>query len=152
MVNKRIIGTIATVALGLSLVGAANANTLDNLMPKTTDSPQVRMTQQEMNKNMQSISDFSTVKEEEKVTDEKNIRMNPNMPNQSEMWEAMDEVQQGNYESMLEVYENMSEVHENMPHNQMHAGFENNATVNGANNQMGPQMHNSGMNRQMMGR
>lgn len=90
MVNKRFIGTIATVALGLSLVGAANANTLDNLnlMPKT-----------------------------EEKTKNNNVRMKPNISNRSEIWKAMDEFHQGNYENMIEMHENMSKLHESMPHN-----------------------------------
>lgn len=38
MVKKRLFNTITTVALGLSLVGVANADTAENLMPKIKDS------------------------------------------------------------------------------------------------------------------
>jgi len=137
MVKKRIINTIATVALGLSLVGVANANSLDNLMPKTNDSMQSQFNtaQQEMNKNMRNMSDSLTVKEEVKaeveVSTEDNEatvdninRMNPNMPSQAEMLEAMDDIHQRNSEDMLEVHESMSEVHKSMPYNQMHAAID----------------------------
>jgi len=127
-------------------------------MPKIKDSmePQFKMSQQEKNVNMQNMLDTSMVKQEKnaevnistKDNEETDgiIKMNPTMPNQSEMLEVMDEVHQGNYEMMLET-------HESMPHNQMHGNFENNSTNNNiARSQMGPQMHSSGMNRQMMGR
>ncbi|MFZ5945369.1 MAG: hypothetical protein ACOYVD_14790 [Bacillota bacterium] len=158
MIKKHFIKTITTVALGLSLVGVANADTVENLMPKIKDSmePQFKMSQQEKNVNMQNMLDTSMVKQEKnaevnistKDNEETDgiIKMNPTMPNQSEMLEVMDEVHQGNYEMMLET-------HESMPHNQMHGNFENNSTNNNiARSQMGPQMHSSGMNRQMMGR
>ncbi|MFZ5946134.1 MAG: hypothetical protein ACOYVD_18760 [Bacillota bacterium] len=156
MVKKHFIKTITTVVLGLSLVGVANADTMDNLMPKIKDSmePQFKMTQ---NENLQNTSGTLTVKQEKnkevkistednEVVNESITRMNPYMPKQSEMLEVMDEVHQGNYENMLET-------HGSMPHNQMHASFENSETDNYmTRSQMGAQMHSNGMNRQMMGR
>jgi len=166
MVKKHFIKTITTVALGLSLVGVANADTVENLIPKIKDSmePQFKMSQQEKNVNMQNMLDTSMVKQEKnaevnistKDNEETDgiIKMNPTMPNQSEMLEVMDEVHQGNYEKMLETHESMSEFNQSMPHNQMHASFEKNSINDNdiTRRQMGPQMHSSGMNRQMMGR
>jgi len=169
MVKKRIISTIATMALGLSLIGVANADTLDNLLPsKIMGSMQSKfnVSQQETNTNKQNMPGSITVKDQTKAevkvstegTEKNNqniVRMNPNdmanqsqmMINQSEMQKGMVEIHEGNYEKMLEI-------HESMPHNKMHGDFESQGAAKSdtTREQMGPQMGNAGMNRQMMGR
>lgn len=163
MVKKRIIGTIATAVLGLTLVGVANADTVDNLMsPRGMDLQQAKtnITQQEMITRQENMPDFSMDKEQVQndITvvsqDTKDIKdttkdtkdtenskkekqstaiMGPN--NMTQMPESMVEFHEENYDQMVEM-------HESMPQNQM----------NGYMGQMGRQMHAGGMNgRNMMG-
>jgi len=145
MVRKRIIGTIVTVALGLSLVGVANADSIDSLMtPKGIDSKQsiTNITQQDMKSNMQNFTDFSEVQEQPNTKEEAAVATEDTDKEKQEIAKDMIEFHEENYDKMLEI-------HESMTQNQMHENFENG---NAAMNQMGPQMHGGGMNsRNMMG-
>ena len=137
MGKKRIINTIAAIVLGLSLVGVANADTIDNLMSSKGMDPQQsssNVTQQEVTAEKQNMPDFSEVNEQT----EKGVTV-PTKDNETEKQDIVVQMHENMVEFHEENYEKMLEIHEIMPHNQMHEGL--GVTTMG---QMG-QMHNGGM-------
>ncbi|MCR6545775.1 hypothetical protein [Dehalobacterium formicoaceticum] len=162
MVKKRIIGTIVTAALGLSLVGAANADTVDNLMsPKGMDGQQAKanITQQEMIAKEQKMpyltmdkaetrkeitvvtkdtKDTNDTKDTKDTKDTENNKKEKQdavriYPNQmTQMPESMVEFHEKNYDEMVDMHESMQDV-----------------PMHGDMGQMSRQMHNGGMHGMM---